>query len=263
MALHDRVYRRTRAGDEAVESEDSAIPSDYRRILRLVEGDTHSDVICGRLRHFSDSMLADWLVELEEIGFLSSAAGDSSQSPDFAALMTTAANTAAAGTEPEDSQRADLQAEAAATALEAEGAYLALDRLRQRDPLEKKAEETTVLIVEDDPDQLALADLRVSMAGYRVRVARDLHALRADFQSQPLPDLVLLDVQLPDRSGFEILEAMRRHPRLAMLPVIMLTAMVGAEDVSRGLALGADGYITKPYSKTVITETIRQVLKQG
>jgi DNA-binding response OmpR family regulator len=120
-----------------------------------------------------------------------------------------------------------------------------------------------VLIVEDDPDQLALADLRVSMAGYRVRVARDLRALRADLQSQPLPDLVLLDVQLPDRSGFEILEAMRRHPSLALLPVIMLTAMVGAEDVSRGLALGADGYITKPYSKTVITETIRQVLKQA
>ena len=56
---------------------------------------------------------------------------------------------------------------------------------------------------------------------------------------------------------------MRRHPKLALLPVVVLTAMVEPENVRRGLALGADGYITKPYSKTIVTKTIRQVLKQS
>ncbi len=263
MAPLDRLYRRTPAGDEALASRDTAIPSDYRRILRLVERDTHSEVICGSLRQFSDSLLADWLAELEEIGFLSSVPGDSSQNLDFAALLMMAGKTSAGSIAPEDSQRTDVQTEAATTALEAEGAYLALDRLRHRRPLEKAAADTTVLIVEDDPDQLALADLRVSMAGYGVRVARDVLALNNEIQSRTLPDLVLLDVQLPDGSGFDVLEAMRHHPKLSSLPVILLTAMVGADDVSRGLALGADGYITKPYSKAVITKTIRQVLKQA
>jgi DNA-binding response OmpR family regulator len=55
---------------------------------------------------------------------------------------------------------------------------------------------------------------------------------------------------------------MRTDPRLSLLPVIMLTALTGAEDIRRGLDLGADGYVTKPYSKDILVDTIRQVLRQ-
>jgi DNA-binding response OmpR family regulator len=79
---------------------------------------------------------------------------------------------------------------------------------------------------------------------------------------QSLPDLVLLDVMLPDGNGFGILSVMRMDPRLSLLPVIMLTALTGAEDIRRGLDLGADGYVTKPYSKDILVNTIRQVLRQ-
>ena len=75
------------------------------------------------------------------------------------------------------------------------------------------------------------------------------------------PDIVLLDVMLPDGNGFDILARIRSHPKLALLPVVMLTAENRAEDIKRGLALGADAYVTKPYSKTIVVDTIHAVLK--
>ena len=68
---------------------------------------------------------------------------------------------------------------------------------------------------------------------------------------------------LPDGSGFEILAGMRRHARFALVPVIMLTALDSAEDIRRGLDLGADGYITKPYSKNQLAEVMGHVLKHN
>ncbi|MGA7985551.1 MAG: hypothetical protein WCA01_10270, partial [Burkholderiales bacterium] len=66
----DRIYHRTASGENAFSSGDSAIPSDYRRILRVIEGDTHSDVVRGLLRQFPDALLAEWLAELEELGMI-------------------------------------------------------------------------------------------------------------------------------------------------------------------------------------------------
>ena len=75
-------------------------------------------------------------------------------------------------------------------------------------------------------------------------------------------DVLLLDVMLPDGNGFDILAKMRRHPKLTLLPIIMLTAKDEAEDMKKGLALGADAYVTKPYSKNILVDTIRKVLRQ-
>jgi DNA-binding response OmpR family regulator len=119
-----------------------------------------------------------------------------------------------------------------------------------------------ILIVEDDPDQLALADLRVSMAGYKVRVAGSVNAFLQAMLDEGAPDLLLLDVMLPDGDGFEVLARMRRHQALGSLPIVMLTAKNEAEDIGRGLLLGADGYVTKPYTKKILAEVIAQVLKR-
>ena len=258
----DRIYRRTVPGEEAFASEDVAIPSDYRRILGVIEGDTHSDVIRGRLRQFPDALLADWLSELEEIGFVSSALADRTQDLDFTSFFRTT-QLGAGETAPEDASRIASQAHAAGMALTHTGAFLSPDRLQNRPPLAKKPNAILVLIVEDDPDQAALADLRVSMAGYEVRLARDCKELVQEIRTRAPPDAVLLDIMLPDGNGFDVLASIRRHPKLALLPVVMLTALVEPDNVRRGLALGADGYITKPYSKKILTDTIRAVLKHA
>jgi len=255
-----RIYFRTKAGDEALASDDVAIPSDYRRILRVIEGNTHTHVIRGRLRHFADALLEDWLAELEELGFVSSMAKDITQELDFRSLLE--AQQGARERRPDDSQNMNFEAaQAVARELEEKGAFLAADRLENRKPLAKEAAEICVLIVEDDPDQAALADLRVSMAGYRVRLARNCAELVSEIRTREAPDIVLLDIMLPDGNGWDVLASIRRHPRFALLPVVMLSALNEQNEVRWGLALGADGYVTKPYSKKILTDTISAVLK--
>ncbi len=261
MSLPDRIYRRSATGDDALASGDVAVPSDYRRLLALIEGDTHSAVIRGSLRHYPDPLLVDWLAELEEIGYLSSEPAEITQDLDFTALLRSRPG-ARRGMQ-EDKPRIEQQAQAAGKALEHQGVFLSPDRLKNRAPIAKKPGEIVVLIVEDDPDQAALADLRVSMGGYQVRLARDCKELVEEIRTRAPPNAVLLDILLPDGNGFDVLASMRRHPKLALLPVVMLTALAEPEDVRRGLALGADGYITKPYSKKILTDTIRSVLKHA
>ena len=256
----DASYRRTEAGEQALRSVDAAIPVDYRRILCVIEGDTHANVIRGRLRRYRDTLIDAWLGELEELGFIETSRASAAYDMDFQPL----AENAAAGDLvefPDELQQIADEAKAAGEALHGKGAYLAVARLQNREPLAKAPSEITVLLVEDDPDQAALADLRISMAGYRVRLARSRRETLADLATQAPADVVLLDVMLPDGDGFQILASMRRHASFAMVPVIMLTALDSAEDIRRGLDLGADGYMTKPYSKDVLVDTIRQVLR--
>ena len=255
MASGGKLYRRTEAGAGAVASGDVAVPSDYRRILALVETEMHGDAIRGSLRQYPDALLEEWLEELEELGLLASrSSADITQPLQFAVPAQTP------GPIDVDALRIQREARAAGASLSRNGAYLAEDRLKNRAPLAKPAAETVVLVVEDDPDQLALADLRVSMAGYQVRVADSGQGLKDALRTMGLPDILLLDVMLPDADGFAILAGMRRHPRLALLPVILLTAKDEPADISKGLALGADGYVTKPYSKNILADTIRRVL---
>ena len=258
----DMTYRRTASGEAALRSIDTAIPVDYRRILCLVDGDTHANVVRGRLRQYSDALIADWLAELEEIGFIESTGAGDTFDLDFNALVNDGPPIAALSKIPDEQRRIEDEAKAADVALTDTGAYLATARLENREPLSKDPAQIVVLLVEDDPDQAALGDLRVSMAGYRVRLARSVREMVMELTNQSLPDLVLLDVMLPDGNGFGMLGCMRMDPRLSVLPVIMLTALTGAEDIRRGLDLGADGYITKPYSKDLLVDTIRQVLRQ-
>jgi CheY-like chemotaxis protein len=258
----DRIYCRTASGDRALHSTRPPVPSDYHRILRIIEGDTHPDVIRGFLRQFPDALLADWLTELVELGLVASVPTDPAHEPDF----TTQLQSKQAGPSvmtPDDTQRIARQVRAARLALDDAGAFLFPERLENRPRLRKKARDITVLIVEDDPDQAAIANLRVRTAGYAVRVACDCKELVQQIRTLTLPDLVLLDVNLPDGNGFNILASIRRHPKLALLPVVMLTTLADPEDVRRGLDLGADGYITKPYSKKILTQIIRNVLKHA
>jgi CheY-like chemotaxis protein len=259
----DVTYRRTAAGEAALHSVDTAIPVDYRRILCLIGADTHPNVVRGRLRQYSDALIADWLAELEEIGFIEATRAGEAYDLDFNALANGGPSIAALSGIPDEQRRIENEAKAADVALKDKGAYLATARLMNREPLAKDPSQIVVLLVEDDPDQAALGDLRVSMAGYRVRLARSVREMVTDLTTQPLADLVLLDVMLPDGNGFGILSCMRTDPRLSLLPVIMLTALTGDADIRRGLDVGADGYITKPYSKDLLVDTIRQVLRQA
>jgi CheY-like chemotaxis protein len=253
------TYKLTEAGHAVRTANDLSVPGDYRRILGLVRTNTHFDVIRGALRRYPDKLIEEWLAELEEVGYLEIVPGEADLDLDF--TKPVARSAASASVTKEDAKRIAAEAKSAKNALARAGAWIAEDRIKNRPPHAKSVGETTVLIVEDDPDQLALADLRVSMAGYRVRAATDARQLLDDLRTKALPDILLLDVMLPDGNGFDILAKLRKHPKFALLTVAMLTAKDNPQEIALGLELGADAYMTKPYSKNILVDTIGRILR--
>lgn len=118
----------------------------------------------------------------------------------------------------------------------------------------------SVLVVEDE-DNIALAlDYLMTREGYtHDRVANGSEAL-ARIRAMH-PDLVLLDVMLPEMSGYEICQGMRLDPDLADIKILMMTARGSAIERKKGLALGADGFISKPFELTELRSEVRRLLE--
>lgn len=117
----------------------------------------------------------------------------------------------------------------------------------------------SILVVDDDPRIVELLHIALGAHGYQVLTAANGEdALQIAFQEQP--DLVLLDVKLPRKSGYEVCQAMRREPDLAHVPIIMISALADTEARLQGLQRGADDYLAKPFSpKELIAKTRRAI----
>jgi DNA-binding response OmpR family regulator len=116
-----------------------------------------------------------------------------------------------------------------------------------------------VLIAEDEPSILASLEFLLRESRYEVRAARDgEEALR--LVESFAPELVLLDVMMPARSGLEVCEKIRENPRWRQIKVVMLTAKGRASEIEKGLALGADAYVTKPFSTKELLARVRELL---
>ena len=119
-----------------------------------------------------------------------------------------------------------------------------------------------ILVVDDEPDILELLRVNLAQAGFAVDTAADgAEARRALRQARP--DLLVLDLMLPDRSGTEICREIRSDPALADLPVIMVTARTEEVDRVVGFELGADDYISKPFSPRELVLRVKAVLRRG
>ena len=119
----------------------------------------------------------------------------------------------------------------------------------------------SILVVDDEPNIVLSLEFLIKQAGYEVRVARDGEAALQAIEEQP-PDLVLLDVMMPKRDGFDVCETIRANPAWKDIPIIMLTAKGRDVEREKGLALGADAYITKPFSTREAMERIKQFLSE-
>jgi len=117
----------------------------------------------------------------------------------------------------------------------------------------------SVLVVEDEPNIVMSLEFLMKKAGYAVRVARDGDAAVRALEEAP-PDLMLLDVMMPGRGGFDICQMVRSNPDWAHIRIIMLTAKGREVEREKGMALGADDYITKPFSTREVVERVRQYL---
>ena len=119
----------------------------------------------------------------------------------------------------------------------------------------------TILVVEDEPAIQSLIEVNLRRAGHLVQLAPDAETARR-MVLQALPDLVLLDWMLPGMSGVDFARLLRGEARTRMLPIIMLTARAEERDKIEGLDLGADDYVTKPFSPRELTARIKAVLRR-
>lgn len=116
-----------------------------------------------------------------------------------------------------------------------------------------------ILIVDDEPNIVISLEFLMKREGFTVSVAVDgEEALRRIAETRP--DLVLLDVMMPKKSGFEICQEVRANPAWTAIKIVMLTAKGRDTEVQKGVALGADAYVTKPFSTKELVATVRSVL---
>jgi DNA-binding response OmpR family regulator len=119
-----------------------------------------------------------------------------------------------------------------------------------------------VLIVDDEPSIVLSLEFLMRQAGYAVRTATDGEAALQAIREAP-PDLVLLDVNLPRRNGYEVCEAIRANPAWASMRILMLTAKGRDLERQKGMALGATDYVTKPFSTREVVKKVRAMLGDG
>jgi CheY-like chemotaxis protein len=130
------------------------------------------------------------------------------------------------------------------------------------------ADDDVVLIVEDNQDDVRLLSRAFRKAQIATPVAFAEDGERAvafldqrigTHSSSPVPALVLLDLKLPRKSGFEVLEWIRRHPALRRLPVVVLTSSKESADLERAYDLGANSYLVKPVRQTALIDMVAQI----
>lgn len=116
-----------------------------------------------------------------------------------------------------------------------------------------------VLVVDDEPNIVMSLEFLMKRSGFEVDVARNGHEALAALEGTP-PDLLLLDVMMPELDGYAVCERIRARPEWNGTKVVMLTARGRDSERERGLSLGADAYVTKPFSTRELVEKVKQML---
>src|SRR6185369_9530588 len=122
--------------------------------------------------------------------------------------------------------------------------------------------ERTVLIVEDEPDAAEMFAEMMRVSGFRV-VKSHSSGPALKLMSSEMPDVVILDVMMPDISGLEVLRFMRQEPKLAKIPVVVVSAKSMPSDIKTGLDAGASIYLTKPVGFLDLKEAVDKVTRTG
>jgi two-component system, OmpR family, response regulator len=256
----DNLFYRTDLGDKAMRGQAGQIAPDMIRVLALIAGEAHFDVIKKRAIRMPEDALLQTLQQLVNDGFLMRRTATAGHDLDFTAHFEEPAP-AAPVLSAADQQRLDSAATSGHDVLTKTGSFLQLATgAAPVTPLGKAWTDIIVLIIEDDEIQARFAQNIVMKAGFKQRHAATRDEIVGELNKSPLPDCVLMDVELPGISGFDVLARMRQHPKLKDVPVIMLTALASQSDVFKGLSLGASAYISKPYKKQTLVETVVRTL---
>ena len=118
-----------------------------------------------------------------------------------------------------------------------------------------------ILLIEDEEDIASLIKLQADLSGYKVQVETDgLNGYRA--VEREMPELIILDIMLPGLNGLDVCRKIKNHPELKQIPIILVSAKSEELDVILGLELGADDYVTKPFSPKILFSRVKAVLRR-
>jgi CheY-like chemotaxis protein len=276
------VYRLTRSGTGAIAQPQGRISRGFLRILSCIDGARNLGALQKEVAemNLSPAELRLWLRELERQGLIEVASmpveGEAGfayqgfvemQRDDGFDKTVEQIRLALKRERPAEDDHL-LRTTARLMALESgpttraitENGFFALPS-RQPDMGVSAPDHFLVLIVEDDALQARVAQNIVAKEGYQTSWAEDGHELVSHLKAPRRPDLILMDVELPGtEDGFDYLAKIRRHPTFTDTRVIMLTGRSEREDIARGVMLGANGYVTKPYRAELLRGAIRQTL---
>jgi two-component system, OmpR family, response regulator len=258
-ALDDTaILSLTLRGEQELREPGTTLPSDQLEALVLIGGSaTVSQILKRAPGNLSPDVLRASLTRLLEKKLVSVDAklgGNFIDPGDFFTLGKT--NTAV----PEVGEQEHAKIDANAEFLRQNGYYVSMVRKSAVQPKRAEGHKISVLVIEDDPDIINLLQICLKLEGLETRTASNRDEVISAFRAAPLPDLVLLDVRLPDVDGFDILTRIRQYPAMKTLPVIMLTAEATREAVLKGLVGGADGYVTKPFQIDRLVKAVKTVL---
>ena len=251
------VYALTSSADRELRGSDTSLSALELEFLVLIDGQSSVAEIARRKKSLAPGAVADVFRSLIGRNLIELSRKESSggiEIGDFLGSQSFYVPPAGVVLEASD------EATAGVSSLQQAGYYV---RIARRTGSERKLVEgqrLSVIVIEDERHLAKLLRQYLTLEGFDARVAANREEIVAEFRRPPPPDLVLLDVMLPDADGFDVLYKMRAHPRLKSVPTIMLTAKATREAVLKGLAGGADGYITKPFEIDVLVKAVRAVL---
>ena len=258
-ALDDKaVLALTINGEQALSEPGTTLSPAQLEALVLIGGSATVSQIFKRAPHtMSPDVLQASLSELIEKKYISTNAGLSDNMIDPGDFFTLDKTSMAI---PEVGEHVHAKIDADAEFLRQNGYYVSMVRKSAVKSNRAAGQTISVLVIEDDPDILKLLQIFLKLEGFETRTASNRDEIVAAFRAPPLPDLVLLDIRLPDINGFDVLARMRQHPAMKMLPVIMLTAEATREAVLKGLVGVADGFVTKPFQIDRLVKAVNTVL---
>ena len=250
------LYALTSAGTAELRGAGTALSSRELEILVLIDARTTVAKIAKRLEMPLEEALAIF-ADLRRRGLIESATADSIAGVgDLFHLPLVPAATAA------PALAAGQEAGRGISGLGRSGYYVTIARRRAVAEKPHAGSAYSVLVIDDDTNIADLVQRYLERAGFLLRLAANREEIIAALRTRPVPDLVLLDIMMPDADGFDVLARIRSHPVLKLMPVVMISAVASREAVVKGLLLGADGYVTKPFTSESLTRAVRTVLGQ-
>lgn len=251
------VFVPTDAGNDQLHSASTPLSAAALALLVLFDGKKNLTQVIQDAKGLAPEEIRRTAQVLAHEGYIEIARPEAEIRIDFSLLFE---GQPAAPLADQVSPEVQREADTVAQTLSLSGYYVSIARRATGRKKPSGGSAYSVLVVEDDPDIQRSLKFILTHENFVSRVAGNRDEVVAALRKLPSPDAILLDVKLPDANGFDILARIRQHPALKSIPIIMLTGMATREDVVRGIAGGANGYITKPFEREHVLQGIRSVL---